>query len=214
MKSSESSKTKASKADDYVGQQRAVDTRLSILMHASRIFSAKGYDNCSTREIANAAGVSHANIRYHFGDKQALWLKVINYLIADAYKGRKLIAEIQSGTSPMQNFWQHTRNVISYYVYHPELPRIILFETMRNSERLEMIESAMSEVYEQRAESIEIMQKAGLVKQIDPRLLNEFVDGALNSIFIASKEIDRSNKKKLEATIDQYADFIVELVRK
>ena len=214
MVTTESGSEKVTKADDYVGQQRAVETRLVILKHASQIFSAKGFDNCSTREIAAAAGVGHANIRYHFGDKQTVWLKVIQYLIADAYQGRKLLAEIQSGASPMQNFWQHTRNVISYYAYHPELPRIILFETMSNSERLAMIESAMSEVHEQRAQSIEILQKAGVIKDIDSRLLNEFVAGALNSIFIASKEIDRSDKNKLERTIDQYADFIVELVQK
>ena len=72
--------------DDYVGQQRAVDTRLSILEHASKIFAAKGFDGCSTRDIASAAGVSHANIRYHFGDKETLWRKVINYLISASYE--------------------------------------------------------------------------------------------------------------------------------
>ncbi len=199
--------------DDYIGQQRAIDTRLAILQHGARLFSAKGFDGCSTREIATAAGVSHANVRYHFGGKETLWLKVVQHLIAEAYQGRKLIADIKSGSSLTQNFREHTRNAIRYYAYHPELPRMILFETLTNSDRLDKIRSAMSEVYEQRAESIKVMQEAGVVKNVDARLMNEFVEGALAYKFIIASNIDRSDTEELDRLIDEYTDVIVQLVQ-
>lgn len=200
--------------DDYVGQQRAVDTRLSILKHASKIFASKGFDGCSTRDIATAAGVSHANIRYHFGDKEALWFKVINYLIAEEYKGRKLMAEIQSGTSLTENFRQHTRNAISHYAYNPELPRIILYETLIDSDRLKKIRSAISDNQKRRSESVKIMQDAGLVKNINPQLLDRFLDGGLTFKFVISNDIDRNDIESLEQLIDDYTEMVVQLVQK
>ena len=199
--------------DDYIGQQRAIDTRLAILQQGARLFSAKGFDGCSTREIATAAGVSHANVRYHFGDKETLWLKVVQHLIAEAYQGREIIADIKSGSSITHNFREHTRNAIRYYAYHLELPRMILFETLTNSGRLDKIKSVISEVYEQRSESIRVMQEAGVVKDIDARLMNDFVEGALAYKFVISNDIDRSNTEELDRLIDEYTDVIVQLVQ-
>ncbi|NNE59577.1 MAG: TetR/AcrR family transcriptional regulator [Woeseia sp.] len=199
--------------DDYIGQKRAVDTRLAILQQGARLFSAKGFDGCSTREIAAAAGVSHANVRYHFGDKETLWLKVIQHLIAEAYQGREIIADIKSGSSIAHDFREHTRNAIRYYAYHPELPRMILFENLTNSDRLDKIKSVMSEAYEQRFESIRVMQEAGVIKDIDTRLLNEIVEGALAYKFVLSSDIDRSDTEELDRLIDEFTDVIVQLVQ-
>lgn len=199
--------------DDYIGQKRAVDTRLAILQQGARLFSAKGFEGCSTREIATAAGVSHANVRYHFGDKETLWLKVVQHLLAEAYQGKKIIDDIKSGSSIVQNFREHTRNAIRYFAYHPELPRIILFEKLTNSDRLNKIKSVMSEAYEQRFESIRVMQEASLIKDIDTRLLNEVVEGALAYKFVISTDIDRQDTEELDRLIDEYTDVIVQLVQ-
>ncbi|MEM7516345.1 MAG: CerR family C-terminal domain-containing protein [Planctomycetota bacterium] len=52
------------------------DTELKqrLLASARRLFSERGRDRVSLREIAEHAGVSHGSVRYHFGSKDALYL--------------------------------------------------------------------------------------------------------------------------------------------
>jgi len=57
------------------------DTRTKLLQTAARLFSRKGYNGVSVRQIIKAAGVNISAINYHFGDKQGLYLQTIQYLL-------------------------------------------------------------------------------------------------------------------------------------
>ncbi|MDP3939825.1 MAG: TetR/AcrR family transcriptional regulator [Deltaproteobacteria bacterium] len=66
-----------------MAQPRAVrpDSRREILRVAEEIFAHKGYVATTTREIAEAAGVTKGLLFYHFQTKQQLYLNVIESLI-------------------------------------------------------------------------------------------------------------------------------------
>src|SRR5512136_2220278 len=55
-----------------------VDMRERILEKATRLFVASGYAGISMREIAEAVGVSKAGLYYHFKDKEALFMAILN----------------------------------------------------------------------------------------------------------------------------------------
>jgi TetR/AcrR family transcriptional regulator len=50
----------------------------AILDAAIELFSEYGYDGVSMRQIAEAAGVSKANIYHHFNSKEALYLAILH----------------------------------------------------------------------------------------------------------------------------------------
>lgn len=52
-----------------------------LLCAAMEIFSAKGYEGASTRDICAAAGIGNASIHYHFGDKAAIYHALFARLI-------------------------------------------------------------------------------------------------------------------------------------
>ncbi|HVY69308.1 MAG TPA: CerR family C-terminal domain-containing protein [Verrucomicrobiae bacterium] len=52
-------------------------TREQVLEVASEIFAEAGYRSATIREICHRARVNVAAINYHFGDKQALYLEVL-----------------------------------------------------------------------------------------------------------------------------------------
>jgi AcrR family transcriptional regulator len=56
----------------------SVDLREKIIIEAANRFVASGYHAVSMREIAEASGASKAAIYYHFADKEALLLAIMD----------------------------------------------------------------------------------------------------------------------------------------
>jgi TetR/AcrR family transcriptional regulator len=52
-------------------------TRQRILEEARKLFSQRGFDGTSIREVTGRAGANLGAVTYHFGSKQALYLAVI-----------------------------------------------------------------------------------------------------------------------------------------
>jgi TetR/AcrR family transcriptional regulator len=66
-----------------LAQPRAsgTESRREILRVAEEIFARKGYSATSTREIAEAAGVTKGLLFYHFQTKERLYLTVIENMV-------------------------------------------------------------------------------------------------------------------------------------
>ena len=50
-----------------------------IIRVAIDLFSAKGFKGTSIRDIASAMGMSISNIYHYFGNKEGLWLAILEY---------------------------------------------------------------------------------------------------------------------------------------
>src|SRR3954470_3888140 len=61
------------------GRMAAGDRRLQIVKVAMRLFSERGFRGTTTKEIAQAAGVSEAIIFRHFATKEDLYTAIIDY---------------------------------------------------------------------------------------------------------------------------------------
>jgi AcrR family transcriptional regulator len=61
------------------GRMAAEDRRLQIVQVALRLFSERGFRGTTTKEIAQAAGVSEAIIFRHFATKDELYTAIIDY---------------------------------------------------------------------------------------------------------------------------------------
>ena len=57
------------------------DTKLTLLKTSARLFAQNGYASTSVRDIVKAANVNISAIKYHFGDKRALYLETLKYLL-------------------------------------------------------------------------------------------------------------------------------------
>jgi AcrR family transcriptional regulator len=55
------------------------DTRQKLINYSGEIFSAKGFESTTVREVCQAAGVNIAAIHYHFGDKERLYLECVKH---------------------------------------------------------------------------------------------------------------------------------------
>lgn len=59
------------------------DSRTQLIQAAAQVFSVKGFDGASTREICQAAGVNLSAIKYYFGDKAGLYRAVLQWAFGE-----------------------------------------------------------------------------------------------------------------------------------
>ena len=60
-----------------------LSTELKIKEAAKRVFMAKGFDGCSTREIAKEAGMNVALVNYYFRSKGQLFKLIFQAALED-----------------------------------------------------------------------------------------------------------------------------------
>jgi AcrR family transcriptional regulator len=62
---------------------RTASTRAALIAGARALFADRGYADVSTPELASAAGVTRGALYHQFGDKEGLFLAVVNAVEAD-----------------------------------------------------------------------------------------------------------------------------------
>jgi len=124
-----------------LGRQRRAsseDVRLAILDAAAKEFAMHGFDGASTRAIAERAGVFQAQLGYHVGDKDALWVMTIDCLFdrlrLHLEEGISLASD-EAPTDPVTLFSGIIRRHVEYTARHPELHRIMSIEAAQSTKR-------------------------------------------------------------------------------
>lgn len=117
---------------------QGAETRKRILEAALKHFSARGFESSSVRDISAEAGVTHALIRLHFGTKEGLWKEAISFLFEHQSDLMDAFDQPADQLTP-ESFQRMLRQYVSYCAKHPDYMRIMLHETMKDSERLEWI---------------------------------------------------------------------------
>ena len=72
--------------NDEGGYLRGEETRNRILAVAVSLFGNKGFDSVSTREVAAAASVPPASLRYYFENKRGLYIACLEHVQQHLYK--------------------------------------------------------------------------------------------------------------------------------
>ena len=95
------------------------DTKNSILDVASAMFAKSDYDSISTRDIAKAADVNISAISYYFGNKEGLYLEVINNAISFIKESNKswvnLVLNFKISNDKEENL-NNFLNILNAYV--------------------------------------------------------------------------------------------------
>ncbi|MGZ5477904.1 MAG: TetR/AcrR family transcriptional regulator, partial [Thermoanaerobaculia bacterium] len=82
-------------------EERTERARTQILDAALKLFAHRGYGATTVREIAEAAGLSHGNVYYHFPDKEVIFRALLQrYMDAVSQPDFPLNQVLASGTFP------------------------------------------------------------------------------------------------------------------
>ncbi|MCA9665218.1 MAG: TetR/AcrR family transcriptional regulator [Myxococcales bacterium] len=168
-----------------------VATRQRILEVAATMFGATGYEATSLRQIAAAAGVNLATLKYHFGDKPALFSDVYRsgheQLVAVLAPVVQTLGRVQSAEELAERLHEIVGQVFDYMTDNHAFVRLTLFRMLEESsdaidlemrlqgDAIALIELALSH-----------LQERGIARAVDTRALVVHLMTALPAWFIAA----------------------------
>ncbi|MBI1837713.1 MAG: TetR/AcrR family transcriptional regulator [Flavobacteriia bacterium] len=146
--------------------ERDLTTEAKIMEAATRVFIAKGFNGCSSREIAREAGLNVALVNYHFKSKSNLF----DIVIANVIKGFTLsILDVFKSNLSLEN---KTRILIEkeydFLTKHPDVPNFIINELGKKDKSFFDCLDVANEFIEAKIfEQVENAQKNGELRNID-----------------------------------------------
>lgn len=162
---------------DPLGVLTPPSTKERILREAIKLFSERGYDAVSVRDIAQAVGIKDSSLYNHYPSKEAILttvfalfenavaktilpLEALPGILAEVTpkeflaKGLELV-QAQMGTEPMEQIW-----------------RVVYLEQYRNKEARQLLwEKVIMRTMAFLEEAFRQMAARGRIKNIDPSLL-------------------------------------------
>jgi TetR/AcrR family transcriptional regulator len=152
---------------------------LAILDAAVHLFSVHGYDGVSMRRIADAAGVSKANIYHHFASKEALYFAIMRRSAAEL---TALLENLAEGKGSFEQRLQVFACAHLEHLFDNEgRVRLVLREAFSGDEEKSraVVEQMVGGVVYRMIAIFEAGQQAGLLRSdLDPGLCAHLLMGA------------------------------------
>jgi AcrR family transcriptional regulator len=105
---------------------RGAGTRAALLLAGRRLFSRKGFDGASVRDITRDASANLGAVTYHFGSKRGLYEAVLKEGLTPLVDRVGEAANAEG--SPMDRLASVIDVFFGHLVANPELPRLLLQE--------------------------------------------------------------------------------------
>ena len=117
------------------GPARDADrSRARILAAATAAFAASGYGGARVEQIAKGAGVNKALLYHYFGNKEALFVAVLEQTYADI-RGAEAALELEA-LAPADALRRLVDFTWSYFLEHPEFITLVNSENLHRAEHL------------------------------------------------------------------------------
>jgi AcrR family transcriptional regulator len=154
-------------------QQRAIETRVSILNAAIAEFAERGFEGASIRAIADRLDLQHPLITYHYRSKDILWRAAAEHAFAQIRAEWDISASEASNLSPLARLRQEYATLYRYTVAFPEFHRFMRQETLTNNPRLKWVAgTVIAPLLARLLPQIVEVQRQGLIAAVDPILFH------------------------------------------
>ncbi len=151
----------------------ADERRLQILQVAVQLFSQRGFRGTTTREIANAAGVSEAMVFRHFATKQELYAAILDLACHNDIKHpMELAGEAVNAKDDYGVFYGLAISALTDHDEDPQFMRLLMYSALEGHELAQMFfERFIVGVYDFLSSYIRERQRDGVFREIEPRVV-------------------------------------------
>ena len=174
-----------------------------ILRHAARVFSEKGYEGASIRDISRSSGVSLSGLYYYFESKQKLlYLIQINAFTSILKRLGRRLAGVED---PEERLRVLIANHLDYFLRHPVEMKVLAHEdeALDGPYRKEVAE-IKRRYYEIARRIFDELRRIGRVRRVNPRVAVLSLFGMMNWIY-------KWHNPKVDPQADRLAGIIADI---
>jgi len=179
------------------------------------MFAAYGYDAVSTGQIARAAGLTQPMVHYHFKTKDRIWYAAMETLMRDLSTRFPNRREELKDLDPLARLKVLTRRFILMSASDTTLTRIIVHESLTNSERLKwLVRHYVSRGFREFDRAIVEGIEAGKLKDLPVYSVSNTLISASTFTFCLAGMVKLVHDKNVsnEAVVHEMADSIIEIL--
>jgi len=151
------------------------ERRLQILAVAVSLFSARGFRGTTTKEIAQAAGVSEAMVFRHFATKEELYAAILDHKACasvDKFEPAETAREAISRKDDRSVFEGLALGALEHHQHDPDFQRLLLYSALEKHELAQMFfDRFVLRVYEFLGSYISERQRDGAFVEVDPAIV-------------------------------------------
>lgn len=165
---------KTGAATPNAARMSAEERRLQILRVAVSLFSQRGFVGTTTKEIAQAAGVSEAMVFRHYANKQELYSAILDHKACsgDSMNPEAMVAEALKEKDDRAVFERLALGALDHHECDPEFQRLLLHSALEGHELAQMFfEKFVRRVYELLGNYIAERQRDGAMVAMDPAIV-------------------------------------------
>jgi AcrR family transcriptional regulator len=183
---------RAAQAQQGPGHQ-GQETRERILEAALQVFSERGFDGATTREIASRADANVGLLQYYFGDKQSLWQTAVDRAFEDLEGGLLDLEAMPPAGDERERMRRLLRRYVRFVGRNPDFIRIMHDEGKRPGPRMRwLVDHHVKPLYEKITAWLQRAQREGSVPaDIEPLHLHYILVGAVGLVFHQAAECRR-----------------------
>jgi AcrR family transcriptional regulator len=198
----------AAQPHEFGGRMAGGERRQQILEVAMRLFSQRGFRGTTTKEIAQAAGVSEAMVFRHFATKQELYSAILDFKACSGSLGdpREFLAEALRRKDDRAVFTELARALMHHHESDQEFLRLLTHAALEEHELAAMFwERTIRQMYEFLGGYVRERQRDGAFRQIEPNVvvrafLGTVIHHSLNNTLWDKRRtlLDISNERAAE----------------
>jgi AcrR family transcriptional regulator len=166
------------------------ERREQICRIAMRLFSENGFRGTTTKEIANAAGVSEATVFKYFSNKDELYAAILDHKACE-HPFEDPFAEVADKIEQKDDFgvfYGMALNALNHQRDDVDFLRLMMYSALEGHDLARVfVEGFITRFYEFLSEYIRQRQADGVFREVDPRVvvrafIGMFVHHSLNNI--------------------------------
>ena len=197
------------------GRMPAEDRRRQIVDVAMRLFSERGFRGTTTKEIAQAAGVSEAIIFRHFATKEELYTAIIDHKAcagAAAAGARTVAEEIKCSVADLMGrkddravFEHIALQTMRHHEDDTEFLRLLFYSALEGHQLSQLFwDRNVRSMYEFLGAYIRERQRDGAFRKVDPLLVVRAFSGMIIHHSVTNTLWDKS-RTLLDVTNEEAA---------
>ena len=211
------------KCEPVASRMSGDERRSQILQLAINLFSQRGFNGTTTKEIAKAAGVSEAMVFRHFATKNELYDAILDYKAHEGgqtlpWEGDLIISQAIENNDDYAFFYNIALNAMNKHQTKPDFMRLLFHSALEEHELADrFMDEFIAKIYEFMSTYITKRQQDGAIREVEPKIIvrafmGMMIHHSLNNILWDKKRVllNISN----EEAAKNFAEFILHGVTK